>query len=217
MDERQQPDVARGLQQGKTEAWQSLYEAYARPLWGWIARLMGGDSADVADVVQETFLAAARSAPKYDPARGSLWLWLCGIGRNHVALHYRKQKRHDRLDDCGDGAADGQRVFCRRENGPAPPEEALAAEELAVSVRAVLTELSTECFRPGRVDRVVHRIRDPIDRQILRWSHRGRNRPAATVFLRSGPLEAGPCPSGLSPGLRKKQDAFARYPIRCPS
>jgi len=144
MDERQQPDVARGLQQGKTEAWQSLYEAYARPLWGWIARLMGGDSADVADVVQETFLAAARSAPKYDPARGSLWLWLCGIGRNHVALHYRKQKRHDRLDDCGDGAADGQRVFCRRENGPAPPEEALAAEELAVSVRAVLTELSTE-------------------------------------------------------------------------
>jgi len=144
MDERQQRDVARGLQQGKTEAWQSLYEAYARPLWGWIARLMGGDSADVADVVQETFLAAARSARNYDPARGSLWLWLCGIGRNHVSLHYRKQKRHDRLRDSGDGAVEGQRIIRWLENRPSAPEEALAAEELAVSVRAVLTELSAE-------------------------------------------------------------------------
>ena len=57
------------------------------------ARQMGTGAADVADVVQETFLAAARCARQYDPARGLLWMWLCGIARRHVALHYRRQQR----------------------------------------------------------------------------------------------------------------------------
>src|SRR5580765_4811425 len=97
MDDQQERQVAQGLRQGKPDAWRALYEAYAERVWRSVARLMGPGSADVADVVQETFLAAARSAKTYDSNRGSLWLWLCGIARRHVALHYRKQEQRARV------------------------------------------------------------------------------------------------------------------------
>ena len=112
MDDREEREVARGLRHGRCEAWHALYEAYCRQVWHLVGRLMGSDSADVADVVQETFLAAARSARGYDAARGSLWSWLVGIARRHVALHYRKQRRHDLcvggcvLRECGSGHDD---------------------------------------------------------------------------------------------------------------
>ena len=99
MDDQQEREVARGLQEGKTEAWRALYDAYAKRVWHAVARRMGPGSADVADVVQETFLAAAGSAGGYDATRGSLWLWLSGIARRHVALHYRKQRRHRRVEE----------------------------------------------------------------------------------------------------------------------
>jgi RNA polymerase sigma-70 factor (ECF subfamily) len=136
MDDQHERDVALGLRQGKVEAWQALYEAYAERVWRAVARLLGPESTDVADVVQETFLAAARSAATYDPERGSLWVWLWGIARNRVALHYRKRGRFDRLASCS-GAV--RRYLDGRES--VPPEEALASAELATLVRATLTEL----------------------------------------------------------------------------
>jgi RNA polymerase sigma-70 factor (ECF subfamily) len=145
MDEQQERDVAQGLREGDAGAWRALYEAYAERVWRAVARLMGPESADVADVVQETFLAAARSAAHYDPARGPLWLWLWGIARRHVALHYRKEERQGRLKRAGDwlNGRNGQALRCLRNQGPAPPE-VLAAAELATLVRATLTELPAE-------------------------------------------------------------------------
>ena len=138
-------EIARGLREGKTDAWRALYDAYARRVWQSAARWMGASaarSADVADVVQETFLAAARSARSYDAARGSLWMWLCGIARNSVALHFRKQERQDRLRQAGEWLAAGnQRVVRWLENREADPGEVLAAAELAAVVRTVLTEI----------------------------------------------------------------------------
>ncbi|HEY7424475.1 MAG TPA: sigma-70 family RNA polymerase sigma factor [Gemmataceae bacterium] len=146
MDETQEREVARGLREGDAGAWRALYDAYAERVWRGVARLMGADSADVADVVQETFLAAARSAASYDPWRGSLWLWLWGIARRHVALHYRQEKRHDRLRAACDGGTltrNGRFFRCLEGASDAPPE-LLAAAELATLVRAALTELPAE-------------------------------------------------------------------------
>jgi RNA polymerase sigma-70 factor (ECF subfamily) len=145
MDEQQEREVARGLRAGEVGAWGALYDAYAERVWKAVARLMGANSADVADVVQETFLAAARSAGAFDFARGSLWSWLWGIARRHVALHYRKENRHERLRAAGDWllARNGQALRCIEGNGVAPPE-VLAAAELATLVRATLTELPAE-------------------------------------------------------------------------
>jgi RNA polymerase sigma-70 factor (ECF subfamily) len=145
MDEQQEREVARGLRAGEAGAWRALYDAYAVRVWRTVARLLGPESADVADVVQETFLAAARSAATYDPARGSLWLWLWGIARRHVAVHYRKEKRHDRLRSAADWLAgrNGRALRSLQGEGTAPPD-LLAAAELATLVRATLTDLPAE-------------------------------------------------------------------------
>jgi RNA polymerase sigma-70 factor, ECF subfamily len=145
MDDNQQHEVAQGLREGRPEAWHALYDAYAAQVWTAVARLLGPGTADVADVVQETFLAAARSARNFDPAQGRLWNWLVGIARNQVALHYRSRARHDRIRQSGEWFAAGHPQVIRwLENREVEPSAALAAAETALLVRTVLAELSDD-------------------------------------------------------------------------
>jgi RNA polymerase sigma-70 factor (ECF subfamily) len=147
MDSQQEQELAHGLGAGNPDAWRSIYDAYAQPVWNLVGRLMGGASADVADVVQETFLAAARSVRSFDPARGSLWIWLCGIARRHVALHYRKQNQQRRVVEARNrlGIQPGNGMVNEGgENRRGDAGDALETAELALLVRAALTELSDE-------------------------------------------------------------------------
>lgn len=145
MDEVRQREIAAGLLAGRAEAWQALYDDFCEPVWRSVARLVGPSSADVADVVQETFLAAARSACSFDASRGSLWMWLCGIARRQVALHYRKQGRRDRLRAAVEWlASSGTGPASWLESRDLPPDEVLASAELANVVRAALAELPAD-------------------------------------------------------------------------
>jgi RNA polymerase sigma-70 factor (ECF subfamily) len=142
MSNHSEAEIAQGLRASRVEAWRALYETHAERVWCLAARLMGPVSADVADVVQETFLAAARSAGNYDASRGSLWVWLSGIARKHVALHFRRQRRDARLKDAHGRLAVGrERIIVWLENRQSTPPEALAAAEVALLVRAALAEL----------------------------------------------------------------------------
>ncbi len=140
LDECDERRLAQGLREGKSLAWQTLYDAYAERVWRGVARLLGPNCTDVADVVQETMMAAARSAATFDPERGSLWLWLWGIARNHVALHFRKHERRNRLIKCDSGLSDDGVLRWLEGNEPSPPG-ALATAELTALVRATLVEL----------------------------------------------------------------------------
>jgi RNA polymerase sigma-70 factor, ECF subfamily len=133
MGEHAEREIVRGLREGSAEGWRALYDAFALRVWNGVARRVGPSSSDVADIVQETFLAAARSARNYDQARGSLWCWLSGIARNQTALFYRKRStRHDTAHDFD---------LPGRE---AEPAELLGTVELAMSVRKVLSLLPLE-------------------------------------------------------------------------
>jgi RNA polymerase sigma-70 factor (ECF subfamily) len=145
MDEHLAREVARGLREGRPDAWRTLYDAFAQRVWQGVARLLGPGANDVADVVQETMLAAARSARTYDDAQGSLWNWLWGIARIQVSIHYRKQKRHDQLKQAGDWlAASGGRLAHWLDGIDPAPADLLESAELAVLVRLALAELSAE-------------------------------------------------------------------------
>jgi RNA polymerase sigma-70 factor, ECF subfamily len=145
LDENDERRIAQGLRDGKADAWQALYDAYAERVWRGVARLLGPQSTDVADVVQETMMAAARSARSFDPGRGSLWPWLWGIAHNQTALHLRKQERRNRLTTASAwlAASNGQLLHWLEGKEPSPPA-ALAAAELATLVRAALTELPAD-------------------------------------------------------------------------
>lgn len=145
MDEHLAREVARGLREGRPDAWRTLYDAFAERVWRGVARLLGPTSAEVADVVQETMLAAARSARSFDETSGTLWNWLWGIARNQVALHFRKQKRHDRLKHAGDWlAASAGRLAHWLDGIEEAPTSLLETAEMALLVRLALAELPTE-------------------------------------------------------------------------
>jgi RNA polymerase sigma-70 factor (ECF subfamily) len=145
MDKQTETDIAEGLRAGDPDAWLALYDLYAEPLWRHVGRLMGPDGASVADVVQETFLAAARSARRFDPHRGSPRVWLWTIARRQVALHYRKDRqrsallRAQRWWTSVDGHKDDWLGRVEK-----PPAEVLASRELAELVRHSLRELPVE-------------------------------------------------------------------------
>lgn len=145
MDEIQERRIAQGLRGGDPQAWSELYDAFAERVWRSVARLLGPDSASIADIVQETFIAAARSARTFDEAKGSLWVWLSGIARRHLALHFRKEQRQDRqrLVSAALASSNG-RLRQWLEAGDSPMPDALEADELAQLVRATLLELPSE-------------------------------------------------------------------------
>lgn len=145
LDEAQERQIAHGLRDGKTDAWQALFDAYAERVWRGVARLLGGSSAEVPDVVQETMLAAARSAGRFDPARGSLWAWLWGIAHNQAALHLRKQEqRHRLLKAAALLAANNGRMLHWLEGAEGSPPEAASRAEIAELVRAALANLPAD-------------------------------------------------------------------------
>ena len=85
-----QGKIADGLRTGDHKARLLLYEIYATHIRRRVALLTGGDSMEVADIVQETFLAANRMSDRLDLQSGSLWDWLWGIARRQMLRHNRK-------------------------------------------------------------------------------------------------------------------------------
>jgi RNA polymerase sigma-70 factor (ECF subfamily) len=137
----EQRAVTRGLRGGDRNAWAALYDSYSEEVWRYAARLVGADEAAVADVVQETFLAAARSAGAFDENRGSLWGWLTGIVHHQAAAYWRAANRAHRVRALAEsGAAEIRRLLDESE----PLDIAWERRELGDLVRLVLTELTTE-------------------------------------------------------------------------
>ena len=128
--------MAEGLRGGRVEAWTALYDAHAEDVWRYAARLLGGDRESVADVVQESFLAAARSARSFDPERGTLRSWLLGIVHTQTLQHFRRRGRAARDRD----ALSRERLG----NESAEPAAELLRREQADQVRGTLAEMPAD-------------------------------------------------------------------------
>ncbi len=70
------------LAKGEIGALGELYDRYHEPVRRFLVRATGG-AEDVDDLVHQTFLAAARSAARYD-GRASCRPWLVGIAVQHL-------------------------------------------------------------------------------------------------------------------------------------
>lgn len=140
LSEQEQLDLSGRLRTGDRAAWAALYEAYGASIWRYVARLIGADAAAVADVVQEVFIAAARSAVNFDPARGTLWGWLVGIAHRQVSLHYRKTERSNRFRQLAEEGALELREWLDQPG----PSAAWERRELTDLIRGVLAEMSVD-------------------------------------------------------------------------
>jgi RNA polymerase sigma-70 factor (ECF subfamily) len=134
LDADQQSAVIEGLAAGRAEAWAALYDEYAEIVWRYAARLLGAGRDGVADVVQETFLAAARSARTFDATRGTLGSWLLGIVHQQTTQYWRRRSRETRSEERG----------VRTEQLNHNSADELQRCERAEHVRRVLAEMPAE-------------------------------------------------------------------------
>jgi RNA polymerase sigma-70 factor (ECF subfamily) len=78
-----QPELAllARMKQGDEEAFVELYRRHRDAVYR-LAMLYSGSTAHAADVTQETFVHFMTQTQQYDPLRGTLGAWLCGVARN---------------------------------------------------------------------------------------------------------------------------------------
>ncbi len=78
-----QPELAllARMKQGDEDAFVELYRRHKDAVYR-LALLYSGSTANAADATQETFVFFMTRPNQYDPLRGTLAAWLCGVARN---------------------------------------------------------------------------------------------------------------------------------------
>lgn len=88
--------VARA-RRGDRRAFEKLYRAYARALYGYVLIPMLGDRDDAEDCLRETFLAAHRALPDYEWRPPGIYGWLKVLAKNKARDLLRSSGRRTRL------------------------------------------------------------------------------------------------------------------------
>ncbi len=101
---------------GDQRAWQAWVNETFDDLCGYVRWRCGGVRERADEVVQETWLTAARRIRRFDPAQGTFLAWLRGIAGNVLRNHMRCRKPAQSLNIDPVAAAD-QAVAEERERG----------------------------------------------------------------------------------------------------
>ena len=92
MEPRQGEDaLVAAIAAGRDDAFDELYERFARPLYTLGLRWLG-DLGDAEELVHDTLVRAWRQADRFDPARGRVATWLFAIAR-HIAIDRLRARR----------------------------------------------------------------------------------------------------------------------------
>jgi RNA polymerase sigma factor (sigma-70 family) len=122
---------------GDPHAFGRLYDRYDRPCFQFIRRMLGAHHAAAEDLHQEAWMAVARSAGDFDPAKAAFRAWLYTIARRKVWDHFRRQKVVPLASAQEDAA------MMVPDPGPTPLEEVQSrelAERLVAAVEALPLE-----------------------------------------------------------------------------
>lgn len=89
-------DVAwlRAVVSGDAPAVQRLVDEVGPVVYGFLFARVGGDESAAADLLQETFLEAIRSAHGYR-GESAASTWICAIARRRLARHYEGERRRE--------------------------------------------------------------------------------------------------------------------------
>ena len=85
-------DLVEQVNAGDENAYKILLDKNLAALTRYVGRMMG-NSAEVEDIVQETFIRLWTQGARYDPAAAKLSTWLHNIAHNLCIDHFRKHNR----------------------------------------------------------------------------------------------------------------------------
>ena len=121
------------LAAGDVSALRDLYQRHGRALLRFSSAMCRSRQA-AEDMVHDTFVALLREPASFDPARGSVFGYLCGVLRHRVSRHFRQQRRWVALDTENDASP----VHAGDASNPA---DEIARSEITVAFRRAMLEL----------------------------------------------------------------------------
>ncbi len=86
--------IVRAAAAGDAAAWRCLIEGHAERVAGYVRWRCAGLPDLATDVIQQSWLEAARCLKRFDPARGSFADWVGGIVRRVILAELRKWRRY---------------------------------------------------------------------------------------------------------------------------
>ncbi len=126
-------DLMRMYREGDADAFDALFDRYRAPVYTF-SRMMLGHADGAEDVLQETFLAVARTARNYH-ARGRFRPWLLRIARNLCLNRIQSERVRRRVI-----AEGGLEVIEPCSHEPSRPER-VEADERMTRLRRLIAEL----------------------------------------------------------------------------
>jgi RNA polymerase sigma-70 factor (ECF subfamily) len=136
--ENPQPELAllARLKQGDETAFVALYRRHKDAVYR-LALLYSGSASSAADVTQETFVHLMTQPHQFDPTRGTVGAWLCGVARNLSRKQFaRREDATDPSALADDAAPLAQHVDLDT------PLESLLRNEAAEQVRRALAAIA---------------------------------------------------------------------------
>ncbi len=133
------PSLVRRLLDGSPNAWRDLVELYGPLVDRW-CRAAGVPHDSVAEIAQETFLAAFRSMHRFNPAQPGAtfrgWLW--SVARNRIRDHFR----HRRPDAAAGGSTAAEKL--EKLADTTPDEEPSEARDIARLTQRAMRRVEPE-------------------------------------------------------------------------
>jgi len=124
------------MKQGDESAFVTLYRKHRDAVYRF-ALLYAGSPAIAADVTQDTFVHFMTHTSQFDPARGSVGAWLCGVARNMARKQCGvREEPTDPLDLADDGRAHDSQI-----DHDSPLDRVLRGE-LAEQVRRAVASIA---------------------------------------------------------------------------
>jgi RNA polymerase sigma-70 factor, ECF subfamily len=121
------------LAAGDANALRDLYQRHGRALLRFSSAMCRSRQA-AEDMVHDTFVALLHEPVSFDPARGNVFGYLCGVLRHRVSRHFRQQRRWVALDTENDASP------VHAGDTPSPADE-IARSEVTVAFRRAMLEL----------------------------------------------------------------------------
>ncbi|HEY5169138.1 MAG TPA: sigma-70 family RNA polymerase sigma factor, partial [Thermoleophilia bacterium] len=184
------PDLVRGLQAGRRDAFERLYGEYQAPIYNLCARVLG-DREEAKDVTQEVFIKAFHQLPETDAESFALRPWLYRVATNACFNTLRSRRKLGGGGDAGlEQAASGIDEFERAQT-VALVEQSLGAMNERYRTALVLKDL--QGLPPEEIAAVMDVSRANADVLV----HRARA-SFKTVFAKlAGSDAAAPAALGL--------------------
>jgi RNA polymerase sigma-70 factor, ECF subfamily len=127
------PELMRAFARRDPGAASELYARFAPRIFG-LGMVMLGNPSQAEDLVQDTFVKVWRTAPSYDPGRGSVDTWILLIARS-LAVDLLRRRVLEAKTMAGENA--------REESPEAGPEEQAETRDLTERARRAMRSLSS--------------------------------------------------------------------------